>query len=69
MNCRIAYFFTFLVLLVIYIPVDLYLYRMVTNNFNAKFPNGLPPPVVASVEDLDEPSEIQVKAKDVNWLR
>ena len=47
-NCRMGYFFTFLVVLAIYVPIDLFLYRMVTINFNAKFPNGVPPKEIAA---------------------
>ena len=45
-KCGIGYFFTFLVLLLVYIPVDFFLYRMVLIHFNSKFPNGLPIPEI-----------------------
>jgi len=40
-SCRMAYFFTFLVLLILYVPIDLLLYRIVSNNYATKFPNGV----------------------------
>jgi len=58
-TCRMAYFFTFLILLILYVPIDLLLYRIVSNSFTAKFPDG--------VKKEEKPAaELEMQPHDLN---